>query len=313
MPADLPPGVEWVKNTLGDMSHVQTGSVDLVFAGEVIEHVWPDDVANFLCEAHRVLRPDGWLVLDSPNRRVTHPLAWHHPEHTVEYTVEEMVELLLAGGFGDVRVRGLWLCYDRDGHRLLPLMPPADEKEWTFARRIAAAAQRPEDSFIWWMEARRASWPPNRDYLRRRAGAIFEYVRPITLARFANSAGLVEGSGRGRVVHTAQGEGGILTFGPFVPLAPGRYKATFHVAAGEAATREKLANPDPVGELQLCGLDGKTVHVRQPLTLFQLTDELRAFPVTFELSDTLFGAQLRVVSTGRVALKARLHVDLDPA
>ena len=39
--------------------------------GQTVEHVWPEELAGFLSEANRVLGPQGWIVLDSPNRRIT--------------------------------------------------------------------------------------------------------------------------------------------------------------------------------------------------------------------------------------------------
>jgi SAM-dependent methyltransferase len=77
-PDPLPPKVEWLQRNLGDLSPIDDGSVDLVFAGQVIEHLWPEDVAGFLAEAHRVLRPGGFLALDSPNRLVTESSAGHN-------------------------------------------------------------------------------------------------------------------------------------------------------------------------------------------------------------------------------------------
>jgi 2-polyprenyl-3-methyl-5-hydroxy-6-metoxy-1,4-benzoquinol methylase len=46
-------------------------SVDVVYAGEVIEHVYNPD--SFLSECHRVLRPSGRLVLTTPNLQ-----AWYN-------------------------------------------------------------------------------------------------------------------------------------------------------------------------------------------------------------------------------------------
>ena len=69
-PTDLPPGAEYVRGNLGDLAPVPDGTVDLVFAGQVVEHLWADDLTGFLIHAHRVLRPGGHLVLDSPNRLV---------------------------------------------------------------------------------------------------------------------------------------------------------------------------------------------------------------------------------------------------
>ena len=144
MPEGLPDHVEWISTSLGDLSLVASGSVDLVFAGEVIEHLWPDDIAGFLAGAHRVLRPRGRIALDSPNRRVTQAIAWLHPEHTVEFSIDEIVELLELAGFQDVLVRGVLLGYDAERHRYLSLddldAPPVGRQE-----RVDRAAASPED------------------------------------------------------------------------------------------------------------------------------------------------------------------------
>src|SRR5436309_3922234 len=55
-PADLPDGVAWLHRSLGDLEPVSDGEVDLVFAGQVIEHLWPEEITGFLLESHRVLR-----------------------------------------------------------------------------------------------------------------------------------------------------------------------------------------------------------------------------------------------------------------
>ena len=67
-PDDLPANVEWVPSTADDMSSIGDDSIDLVFAGQTTEHLWPTELVGFLSEAARVLRPGGLLVVDSPNR-----------------------------------------------------------------------------------------------------------------------------------------------------------------------------------------------------------------------------------------------------
>lgn len=80
-PDDLPDEVTWLADHIHDMKSVAGNEVDLVFAGQTVEHLWPDQLAGFLCEANRVLKQDGWLVLDSPNRSITQALGWCQPEH----------------------------------------------------------------------------------------------------------------------------------------------------------------------------------------------------------------------------------------
>jgi len=92
------------------MKSVADGSVDFVFSGQNIEHLWPTEVSGFLLEAHRVLRAGGILVVDSPNRKVTARTRDAHPEHVIEFTVDEARGLMIAAGFDVIAVKGLWLC-----------------------------------------------------------------------------------------------------------------------------------------------------------------------------------------------------------
>lgn len=95
---------------------VRTGSVDLLATLQVIEHVW--DHREFLAECRRVLRPDGALVLTTPNRLTFSPGldAPVNPFHTWEFVADELTSLLPACGFELSFVGGL-----HAGPRLLGL------------------------------------------------------------------------------------------------------------------------------------------------------------------------------------------------
>lgn len=80
----------------GDLERlpVRDGSIDLVVALEVIEHL--DRPERFLAEAARVLAPGGAAVLSTPNRTLTSP-GWTLPPnrfHLHEYTAEELRSLV---------------------------------------------------------------------------------------------------------------------------------------------------------------------------------------------------------------------------
>lgn len=103
-----------------------TGTVSFVFCSQVLEHFHPDDVADYLAEVGRVLKPGGWLGLDTPNR-ITGPhdiSRGFTPEatglHLKEWTHRELRALLLDNGFDRVWTRVL------PGRlaRLLRLRPP---------------------------------------------------------------------------------------------------------------------------------------------------------------------------------------------
>ena len=78
---------------------------DVVLFLDVIEHVVPRVAA--LREIHRVLKDDGRLLVSGPNRdtrwratlRAAGLFAYSDPDHKVEYTRDEFLAELRAGGF----------------------------------------------------------------------------------------------------------------------------------------------------------------------------------------------------------------------
>jgi SAM-dependent methyltransferase len=179
MPADLPPNVRWIASSAERFEGVESASIDMVFAGQTAEHLWSDELAAFLLESHRVLAPDGLLVLDSPNRLVTEHLAWSHGGHTVELSASELDELLALAGFHVRSTRGLWRC-GFDG-RVLELESGIDSPEW-LVRRIAEAAEHVDESFVWWIVAVRAG-NPDPDALRAATKAVYERHWPTRISR----------------------------------------------------------------------------------------------------------------------------------
>ncbi len=82
---------------IGDCCAVDApdASFGLVVAFEVIEHL--PDAAKFLAEAKRLLRPDGTLLVSTPNRRYyTEERGFSNPFHTREYDRPEFESLLQA-------------------------------------------------------------------------------------------------------------------------------------------------------------------------------------------------------------------------
>jgi SAM-dependent methyltransferase len=110
--------VHHVYASMTDLSRFGSGTVDLVFSGESIEHITCSEAQTVCQEAFRVLKPGGFFCLDTPNRAVTRlqcPDSWVHPEHKHEYTHREMVPLLEGNGFVIREAKGISLA--RDGAR----------------------------------------------------------------------------------------------------------------------------------------------------------------------------------------------------
>lgn len=69
------------------------GSADLVLSFQVLEHV--RDVGQYLAEALRIVRDDGWLILSTHGTWLYHP----HPEDHHRWTREGLLAELAAHGF----------------------------------------------------------------------------------------------------------------------------------------------------------------------------------------------------------------------
>lgn len=190
-PSELPENVRWIVASASHMPSIADGSVDVVFSGQNFEHLSTDDLVGFLIETHRVLRPGGHLVIDSPNRLATSALHWRHPEHVVETSPSEAGALLDLAGFDVDSCRGQWLCIDEDSS-VLPLMPaPEDAAE--FLRRAVLATTAPERSFCWWIEASRSERTVDVDALRAHAEALIGRLWPerVTRGAFRAPAGTI--------------------------------------------------------------------------------------------------------------------------
>jgi hypothetical protein len=317
-PDGLAESIEWLPRSLGNLDPVDDGSVDLLFAGQVIEQLWPDEVVSFLVHAHRVLAPGATLAVDGVNRRLTAALRWVYPRHTVEFTTDEIIELLELAGFSDVAVRGVWLCYDRDRHRLLPWALPDLEdapREW----RSGAAEDRPEDSLIWWAEARRRDGTPDREALRARVEAIAYRFRHAEMGEFdTGAAGVQEHPLPGeRVAQGARGTAGYLVDGPRRPVPPGRWRARYRVGCRLGRSERPRYGPGhPVGSVDVAaGDDDVRILTHRDLLLGDIgvDGHLREVTVLFELDEATTGMRFRVHSSGELPVSARLRVDLESA
>ncbi len=306
-PADLPANAVWLPEPIDAMTSVADGTADLVFAGQTVEHLWPAQLAGFLLEARRVLRPDGWLVMDSPNRLITQMTSWHQPQHTAELRVDEIVALTQMAGFTVERVKGLWLCYDRDRHALLPLEPAFDVLDATQEPRAVGAIERPADSFIWWLEARPNDTPPAaRAELTARLQAIYETAFEAAISRWEHLIGKVSGYGRNRIVSAGPNERGYLLYGPYVPLLAGKHSAHFYVGLTEPMKR----NENHAVLVEVTCEQGQRILAQRWISSNALrAGALTRFDLEFTVKDTIFGVEFRVLTEGRAPVAVRAPVD----
>jgi SAM-dependent methyltransferase len=305
-PAGLPANVEWVGADLAGpegVATVSSGDIDLVFSGQNIEHLWPEQVVAFLLESHRVLRTGGWLIVDSPNRDFTEPYRWSMGEHTVEFTVDETIELFELAGFTVEHMKGVWLCRDRDG--MLPLEPsPESEARVPVLRRFALAADHPHDSFIWWAEARKAG-EPDAEKLLKRILDIYEDVWPERASRLNPLEGepALLPDGRPGVVMAA-GTPGYAMIGPFMAVTAGSYEFAVEVAWSDAGP-----NGGSIGVLEVLARSELLASSEVVATTSQGSARVVC---AVELDALRFDVHVRLLCTGKGAVSAPLEMQLSP-
>lgn len=307
-PDDLPDNVEWLKRTLGDMGPVEDGSVDMVFGGQVIEHLWPDDVAGLLLESHRVLREGGHLVIDSPNRRVTEAIDWLHPQHTAELTVDEVAEMVRLAGFEIESIRGVLLGYDDAKHVFLGVEELGEGMPWD--ERADRAADRPEDSFVWWLVARRAGGEPAADDLRELCHDVAGAYRSRRLRKLQTALPVERRTGAEPVVERS--DGGALFHGPYFPVDAGSWRVTFELRAPDIAG---LAPDMEVVWLEATTNSGKTKHARRVVRAHDLRPDGGWTEVELDvtLDEMLLGVEFPVTSYGTTRVQAKLNLRFEAA
>jgi SAM-dependent methyltransferase len=298
-PEGLPANVRWVENTVADMSGVDDSSVDLVFSGQNFEHLWPDELAGFVTEAARVLRPGGSLVIDSPNRLATTRLSWSHPEHTVEWTAEEAKALVTAAGFEVTGLRGLWLVIDPRDDSVLGLYPQDPLATPAVLERIHLASADLDRSFVWWLEARRAERAPDRAAVADLCDSVFAAAWPERTARSYIRAGKLDADGSR--LHVPAGTHGVVLHGPNFPLPAGEFEAVFRLRADDRAT-------GPVARVDV--FSGATTFAERTVDAGDLAGDGADVAVPFALPDTTFAVELRLFATAGASFDIDLPVQL---
>jgi SAM-dependent methyltransferase len=300
-PEDLPAGVEWIRNTVGDMSGVRTGEVDLVFSGQNLEHLSAEDVVAFLAEAHRVLRPGGHLVIDSPNRLVTARYGWSHPEHTIELTPSEAAELATLAGFDVRTVRGMWRCVADADDTMLPF--DADDEAQRLLR-TQSAVDDPDASFLWWLEAQRSDRDPDVEATRARLDEIYAEAWPEACNRLRNEIGILEQRDGVPWVAVDAGSHGAAVCGPPTALVPGAWTVAFRTEPASAEGDDDT----PVCRVAVTTLAGQTLadDIRTVRDLRESPDIQLAFRTG---PGFVMGVEFRIEAYGGPAFSARRTVE----
>lgn len=305
-PKQLPSYAKWIAASAARMDGIPSGACDLMFCGQNIEHLWPDEIASFLLEAWRTVRPGGYLLVDSPNRPITAALNWVMGQHTIEFSVAEARELISLAGFDIVGVNGIWLCRDARTGRLLHFDANVPDPDWSVTERLISAVPDPSNSFIWWLVATRSHRAPNVERLNARVSEIFDVAWPERLHQFRTEIGAHHHRADGDWYVCDAGAKGLLLYGPFTPLKAGRYRVTFCVRTTDARSNN--------ADIARCEV--VTFPTDPPLASRECRkSDLERGPdikLDFELTRTTFEIQFRCISYGKASLECKRSVELTP-
>lgn len=283
------------------MPDVETGVADILISGQNIEHLWQEEVAGFLAEAHRVLRPGGRLIIDSPNREITSIYGGAHPEHMVELTVDEAIALMTAAGFDLTRVTGILLCRDARSGEIMTIDSLSEVSPPSVVFRAVAGTDDPHNAYLWWVEAVRADRAPDDDAVARIIAKYWAVGWPERMGRLVTGIGKAGAlPGGGLSWDADEGTSGPLCFGPYAPLKAGRYRTTLNVMRTSAAKDDEI-----VGHVDVIFDDGSVTETRVELTGRKLPlNKWTPVSVDITLDAMRFGFQNRLFSYGVAGLRA---------
>ena len=94
----LGPEVQAKIGSIVDLSTIQAGSIDFVFASNVFEHLPQSEFADCLAEVRRVLRPTGTLNILQPNYRLCCSEYFDDYTHVSIYSDRSLCDFLRAQG-----------------------------------------------------------------------------------------------------------------------------------------------------------------------------------------------------------------------
>jgi SAM-dependent methyltransferase len=158
----VPDDVTFIRHDCNeDFTFAEAASLDVVFGGEVIEHIFDD--RRFVGEVHRVLRPGGVLALTTPNlfflvNRLVMPFGRmpyfaYAPYHYHFYSRRTLGELVGSCGFEVRRVTSSHVLVSTRRHRFVgalcerigDLVPSFGAHLILFAIKPQAAGTAPPD------------------------------------------------------------------------------------------------------------------------------------------------------------------------
>ena len=101
--------VQYVYSSMTNLSHFNDNSVDFVNSGQSIEHITEEEGDIVLRECIRILKPGGYLCIDTPNGASTRlqQTEFIDPDHKVEYNHNTLFSKIENAGFIEIQSFGM--------------------------------------------------------------------------------------------------------------------------------------------------------------------------------------------------------------
>lgn len=91
--------VRQIQTLVTDLSKVETSSVDIVFASNLLEHLTDEDLEKTMNEVKRVLKKGGLFISMQPNYRLSYKTYFDDPTHKKVFSDSALESFLISFGF----------------------------------------------------------------------------------------------------------------------------------------------------------------------------------------------------------------------
>jgi ubiquinone/menaquinone biosynthesis C-methylase UbiE len=95
----LAPGIKFINSTADKLEAVESGSLDLIFSSNLLEHLDDSELERAAREFHRVLKVGGLMITMQPNYYYAHREYFDDYTHKKVFSHQSLQDFFSANGF----------------------------------------------------------------------------------------------------------------------------------------------------------------------------------------------------------------------